>query len=320
MAASPLTECLVYCDGSRTGSGADTYASGLGVVWYRGGVEIPELGRSLPTGSRVHSTDAELSALLTVSRQLLDGSSPFSFRVIRRIRIFTDCDVALRLLREITPSPGAAKALVIRNLVSEAVDRYPHLHVSFEHVPGHFGILGNDAADARAHDAATPEQQPPDAQATLRWLKESATRRMMEDWEKSHLSFLSRSPGRATIWHAHKLSRKPGPLLSLDVPRRVHRRAMQAASGACFHASWWKRAHPRMRGRCVWCKDEDNDLSHTILDCPHFSPARRSIKFYDDLSSLFWSEHGPERLAAFLSHPLEPLSARSFFAGSLQPP
>lgn len=124
---------MAYTDGSGT---IATKPSGCGVVIYDGDQVILEASRHLGLGSNNH---AEVSAVRVALWLTRDMGRP--------LHVVADSDYAIKALtKEWDPWPTQPNAKLI-TLTREAMAGRV---VTFEHVPGHEGIVGNERADALA--------------------------------------------------------------------------------------------------------------------------------------------------------------------------
>lgn len=141
----------VYTDGSCLHNGTSRAAGGIGVV-FRGTGYTPPPDISAPAtfvpGVACSNNRAELEALATALQYLLCDRPCFPPSVV----VHVDNQIAIRAAQE--GGDGANPALRARcaALHARCAARYPSFRV--EHVKGHSGDEGNEAADAAAERGA----------------------------------------------------------------------------------------------------------------------------------------------------------------------
>lgn len=242
-----------YTDGSKTGTG-----SGAG-VWCDG----PRTEISLALGPSVTVLQAELFALVTCTRKILDRGYKG-----RHIYICCDSRSALRSLQ----------ACVIRSeLVKACVGLLTQLSrnnkVKLLWVPGHRGIPGNE----RAHNLT----------------REGATRRRADEGcriglSDSHISSLTRtcvSERFADLWanapgmrHAKALFREPSVGLGKELSN-LDRNALRTIVGL-ITGHWHTGVHMERLGYgagplCTRCGEGPDTPRHLIVECGPLEGPRR---------------------------------------------
>ena len=141
-AATSLTT-VIYTDGSM-----EKMYAGAGACIQRGGKRKHSLGRSLFRPANI--LEAELDAIEMVLEHVLNYSIYQNHRVI----IYSDCQVAIRLIGfEYYPKFYATQLVVfrIRNLIRKLLRSKKVAMVELNKVKAHVGIEGNEEADQTAN-------------------------------------------------------------------------------------------------------------------------------------------------------------------------
>ena len=136
-------EVSAYTDGSLISGHA-----GAGAVVYC--PYLPPQTLSWPLGQQQTVFAAELAAIHGCISNLLDCSLLNS---VQKLVIYADNQAALLRATEPSSTSGQYIMLAIQNLISQLLERHPHLHVVFRWVPGHEDVAGNEAADGAAKAA-----------------------------------------------------------------------------------------------------------------------------------------------------------------------
>lgn len=241
----------IYTDGSTNLDGST------------GAVTFPEKAVTFQfkTCHRTTSTAAELAALRSALHMLRED-------LPRKWSIFTDSKAALQcLLSALRRGPQDQLVLEIRQMYHQLVEKGHD--ITFQWLPGHCGIMGNEQADEaarRAHENAAKESIPlsrTDAATKLRILARDATRSM---WN---------TPGfRYT--RLHRLD----PSLRLRIPSGLSRIETTALCrlwlGVSFTNAFACRIGMADSAACDSC-DSEETIEHILCHCPRYSSQRQSL-------------------------------------------
>lgn len=257
---------LIYCDGSRQGTPPHSTKSGAAAVWFHKGQLIRDNAWSLGPGQ--HATDCEIAALTAVAWAL--ARAHHQFQHIREIRIFTDCDPALAMLRCPTLSPGLAATLRTLDGFKHALHHLTKTTISVEWLPGHEGILGNEMADASCtHIARQPVALSGDPVPSLRFLKESHAVAARSSWIQEWRDYLVRRPHVADSIPTLPSTRPSTLLMGSSCSRTSV--ACQLASGHALTGAYAERFNLQRLPRACPCRmgydDNPSTVPHHLLTC-----------------------------------------------------
>ena len=151
IAELPETDVTIWSDGS---AGGGTRNGGAGAL-----VELHRLNREVevraPAGSVCSSLRAELTAIKE-ALAVITSLDAEERQQTRRVRLLTDSLSGLQLLRRGPGAQTSALATEVWRLIHELEDGDHTL--TFQWVPGHAGVTGNEAADRLAAEATTRDQ------------------------------------------------------------------------------------------------------------------------------------------------------------------
>uniref|UniRef100_L7LZN4 ribonuclease H n=1 Tax=Rhipicephalus pulchellus TaxID=72859 RepID=L7LZN4_RHIPC len=241
----------LYTDGSTTVGGS------------AGAVIFPAKAESIQfrTSHKTTSTAAELAALRSALRRI-DREVPLKWS------IFTDSKPALQCLRTaLRRGPQDQLLLEIRQLYHQLTDKGHD--ITFQWLPGHCGITGNEHADdaaKNAHENGVMEPIPlsrSDAAAKINTLAHDVARSM---WNTP--SFL------------HTRLHRLDPCLQFTVPSGLPRSETTVLCrmwlGVSFTNAFACRIGWADSAACEHC-GTDETIQHVLCECPQYSSQRQSL-------------------------------------------
>ena len=226
-------------------------------------VVIPTIATTIKfrTAHLTTSTAAELTALRAALLFIND-------QMRKRWTIFCDSKAALQsLLSTLRRGPH-------EQLVFETAEMFHHLtekghRITFQWLPSHCGIIGNERADQAARSAHTEDRNlsiplsRTDAARKLRMLARQCT---MSNWNEPHFM--------------HARLHSFDPTLSLRLPSRLRRGDATVLCrlwlGVAFTHAYAFRIGMADTTACEHCGDEET-IRHVLCDCPEYSTQRQSL-------------------------------------------
>uniref|UniRef100_L7LZE3 Putative tick transposon n=1 Tax=Rhipicephalus pulchellus TaxID=72859 RepID=L7LZE3_RHIPC len=241
----------IYTDGSTT----IRSSSGAVVVPARG-VTV-----SFKTDHPTSSTAAELAALRT-ALCVLNREQP------QRWSIFTDSKAALQsLLSALRHGPYEQLVFEIRHLIHTSSEKGHQ--VTFQWLPSHCGVIGNEHADNAARSALQGDKEEviplsrSDAAAMLRIVAKDISQPTL------HTS-------RSQNYRQHHLN----ALRRFDIPTGLQRREATLLCRLWLRVAFTKSYSFRIgmadNALCDVCGTEET-LQHIFCDCPRYAVQRRSL-------------------------------------------
>lgn len=241
----------LYTDGSTTVGGS------AGAVIFPARAETIQFR----TSHKTTSTAVELAALRSALRRI-DQETP------QKWSIFTDSKPALQCLHNaLRRGPQDQLALEIRQLYHHLIDEGHD--ISFQWLPGHCGIIGNEHADnaaKNAHENGVMEPIPlsrSDAAAKINTLAQDVARSM-----------------RNTPGFLHTRLHRLDPCLRLTIPSGLPRSETTLLCrmwlGVSFTNAFACRIGMRDSATCDHC-DNDETIEHILCQCPQYSSQRQSL-------------------------------------------
>ena len=164
--------------------------------------------------------------------------------------------------------------------------------IRFVWIKAHVGVIGNEAADAAAKDAALQKRAKEYTAFPLSYAKHQIRQESRNAWQQEYDSATQGSGTRFFF-------------KSLDSVRRfkeyagVSFEATQILTGHGFHKSYLKRFHLTPEDSCPCGRDSLQDIEHILTSCPQFDAGRRE---YFGLCAKM--ELPPLELDAVCNHPL----------------
>ena len=263
----------IYTDGSKQESGA----TGCAVVIYH------------PDGRRdvIRRRLADTCSVFQAEMLALDVAVTWaSENATSDVSVFSDSQSALAAIAD-----RSSKNPLVVNVHKTLASTSGRLDVQFVWVKAHIGILGNEAADAAANDAATDvDVMTSYTSFPLSLAKHQIRQETLDAWAEEFATSTTGSSTRALL-----------PTLQ-DVRRFVTSTSTsfeltQFLSGHCFHRAYLHRFKLTTSASCP-CGADVQDVNHLVTSCPRFEDVTSDYRRQCDVKGV-----GPLDLANVIKHP-----------------
>ena len=266
----------IWTDGSATNG---TLNGGSGVVIYDEGNLCASFSEA--AGTFTSSYAAEMKAIDIALSWLCAQDSPTMSALV-----CTDSQSAVQALSSGPPRPASALDSRIWSALTR-LSSAGHI-ITFQWVPGHVGLEGNERADLAAKQATLSDQStvaiPFKAAKTL--IKRSFTS-----------SFISSIP-------PHRITGRPRPPPHRDKEENLSRRErvilaqLRAGAHCPILGSFLHRIGKLDSPKCLDCDEPEDSLQHALLECPRWNRLRNlTLGAFPSIDAL-WEE--PAAVAAYL--------------------
>ena len=251
--ALPTADITIWTDGSSKGSDA----AGGGGAWLDIHREHRTLEVTAPAGVACSSTAAELVAIRAGLDAVLALPTD-SLDQCGHINLLTDSKSSLLRLSRGPCAQTSEHHLKVWTRLHQLTDR--GISITFQWVPGHAGVEGNEAADALANQAASAGQQ--DSVLLDLRAARTAINRVGRAWSTADSR---RHPHPEPTPGHDELSRKEQTIISQlrversPLVRKILHRIGRASDPLCQN-----------------CGEEDT-VRHLLTECPAYSAARSAI-------------------------------------------
>jgi ribonuclease HI len=284
---------LIYTDGSQTRAGSN----GTGLVAIH--AQHPHSEAQWNLGKHVEVYDTELFGVLQATahaRQWVDDHPNTS-----TIWIFVDNQAAIQRCTTPHPTPGQHLSLQIINNLQTILNARPNTKVNIQWVPGHTEVIGNEAADRCAKQAADLTPRSRQSFTSIAYVKRQIQQAGQREWQQlwnanssgsTYCSIARGQPLWGPTWKPTKL-----PNTNQTTASTIH----QLRLGHGYFRSYLTRLPNYDSTRCQ-CSEPVQTAKHLLLGCPIYREERKraGIQRETTLQSLLFSQRGTAALIDFI--------------------
>ena len=263
----------IYTDGSAVNSNRN---GGAG-AWIRDNRTGRSVDLKAPAGKLTCSYRAELVAINKALGYLIEESEAGRMELVGRANLYTDSKSAIQKLATGRLQQNAIAKMIWAKL--DKISTISTLEITFQWIPGHSNVEGNERVDALAKEATTltQDEEPVDYNCA----KAEINTHLRKTWLKSAKPKI---PGAVYVPQRKQEGLSKGEQTILSRLR---------TGGYMPQLAWYRwfvtrKSNQPESATCVACGMEDEDVSHLMSRCPAHERTRLNLfGSRDPISTLF---------------------------------